>query len=558
MTEMEPKPEVGASGNERPPERRARSTLDQAPASIGERGTSPARFLIVLAIALVLVSGATNLLGVWSLPGQSEARREAQRQAVERQEQERKAVEREVARRAEDARKSAEREAAAQRKVAEAREKAAEDARRKARETASRQPATQPGPTVTIPNRPELPARPPMPPAVPTPEPGTKRFNPNEVMEQARRTIEETFGKEGGAPSMPSAPPSSSAPPAPTATPSQPKSQQDLVDEIRRKLDRLSGKRGETETAAREPPPSTTMNETARPPASPRPEVSRPDLSATACRVGRSYVAAIAACDDIIKRHPDAPEAYFVRGWALNQSRQYGRAITDLSRAIDLDATDWRAYAQRGYALHSIRAFERAIEDYSSAIDMRPSDASLYNNRGLSRMLNKDHAGARIDLDKSIALNSRYALALFNRARLNQADGAQNERAIEDVTRSLDINPRFTPALSLRADLRAALGDHAAAIQDLNQLVALETRNQSAYVRRARSRVETRAFDEAKADADRALEILPRSPEALIERGRAWEGKGDPQAAIRDYRAALEMQPGHEAARSHLTRLGEE
>src|SRR5690606_19253558 len=126
-------------------------------------------------------------------------------------------------------------------------------------------------------------------------------------------------------------------------------------------------------------------------------------------------------------------------------------------------------------------------------------------------------------LDKAIEISPRYVLALFNRARLNQADGGQNEHALEDATRAIEINARYTPGLSLRADIYAALQNHPAAIQDLDQLIALEPRNQNAYVRRARSRVETRAYDEAKSDADRALEIFPRSADAIVERGRAWE-----------------------------------
>ena len=82
MTESDPRPDaaVGAgepTGQRVRPERRSRSTLEDSSVSLGDRGTSPARFLIVLGIALVLVASATNVLGVWSLPGQSEARREA-------------------------------------------------------------------------------------------------------------------------------------------------------------------------------------------------------------------------------------------------------------------------------------------------------------------------------------------------------------------------------------------------------------------------------------------------------------------------------------------------
>jgi len=120
MTEHNPKPETGTEPGpsavaRRTETRRTRSTLDQNTAGLADRGTSPARFLIVIGIALVLLLGATNVLGVWSLPGQAEARREAARKAAERQEEARKAAEREIARQQEEARKAAERQEAQRR-----------------------------------------------------------------------------------------------------------------------------------------------------------------------------------------------------------------------------------------------------------------------------------------------------------------------------------------------------------------------------------------------------------------------------------------------------------
>jgi hypothetical protein len=311
MTEHDLKPESdGTAGPttsaQAAPPRRARSTLEQNSAALGDRGTSPARFLLVLGIAIVLALGATNVLGVWSLPGQSGARKEAARKAAERKEQAGKAAERDAARLKEEARKGAEREAQRQRdeirRTAERVEAARKEVERRARETASKQPPPPPSPTVTLPRRPELPDRPPAPPVAPTPDAGTKSFRPNEIVDDARRKIDELTGRQPSAPTVPSAP-SSPAPPE-----SKRLSPDDLVDELRRKLDRQAGRSSEPQTAARQPPPPAST----QPDPAPR-KVSRPDHSATACRDDRSYYQAIRACDDVIKHYPHAPAPYFLR-----------------------------------------------------------------------------------------------------------------------------------------------------------------------------------------------------------------------------------------------------
>lgn len=53
----------------KPPVRRARSTLDDS-AAPGGSGASPLRLVFVVVPAAVLLAAVTNLLGIWSLPGQ--------------------------------------------------------------------------------------------------------------------------------------------------------------------------------------------------------------------------------------------------------------------------------------------------------------------------------------------------------------------------------------------------------------------------------------------------------------------------------------------------------
>ena len=62
----------------------------------------------------------------------------------------------------------------------------------------------------------------------------------------------------------------------------------------------------------------------------------------------------------------------------------FGAAIEDYNKAIDLDPEDARTYTNRGNAYRDIGDFGAAIEDYNKAIDLDPEDARFYTNRGLA------------------------------------------------------------------------------------------------------------------------------------------------------------------------------
>ena len=109
---MEENPESVLPSASPPPDgdraRRGRSTLDANSAPLTERGTSGARFLIVVAIFATLLAAATNVLGVWSTPWQAEARKEAaHRTAVRKEEARKAAIERDRRRRSAEPRPSA-------------------------------------------------------------------------------------------------------------------------------------------------------------------------------------------------------------------------------------------------------------------------------------------------------------------------------------------------------------------------------------------------------------------------------------------------------------------
>lgn len=82
-----------------------------------------------------------------------------------------------------------------------------------------------------------------------------------------------------------------------------------------------------------------------------------------------------------------------------------------------------------------------------------------------------------------------------------------------------------------------------------------------AYMGRGYAAMNLRKYARAKDDFDVVLKELPgdvpRSSSTLAWRGAAWQGLGDREHAVADYKAALALDPKNEYARKGLKDLGE-
>ncbi len=73
-----------------------------------------------------------------------------------------------------------------------------------------------------------------------------------------------------------------------------------------------------------------------------------------------------------IMRNPMIPENYFYLAEVHRAKREYGLAITDYTKAIELDPKNARAYHYRGLARHVTKEYDQAIADFSQAIRLDP------------------------------------------------------------------------------------------------------------------------------------------------------------------------------------------
>ena len=253
-------------------------------------------------------------------------------------------------------------------------------------------------------------------------------------------------------------------------------------------------------------------------------------------------VRVIPACTEILRGNPINAVAWFKRGKAyLDQridTRDLGLAITDLTKAIEIDPKYADAYQVRGVAFRRNGDFPRAIADQSKAIEINPGFAVAYGARGYAYQ-QRATAIARADYDKAIELDPAIVLAYFDRAFLHALNGDTN-RAVDDLKRAFEFGgTAFDDAFE-------TLGPN-----QRNQVVALFTRAiergaNDAVVFNGRGFVYASTDDQERAIADysKAIEIDPMYVDAYVSRGKAYGSKSfDDPRALADYNKAIELDP---------------
>lgn len=306
----------------------------------------------------------------------------------------------------------------------------------------------------------------------------------------------------------------------------------------------------------------------------------------------RAIANRVTACTAIIASgrvsQADLAMAHNNRGWALNDQREFARALTDLHAATRLDPRLAWARINRSASYIGLGDHHRAITEADEAIRLEPELAMAWNNRGTARSNLGDHRRAIAELDEAIRLDPRLALAWYNRGVGSERLG-DSARALADFNEAIRLNPSYAKAYANRGFVLARLGERNRAMADFDESIRLNPNFALTYLSRAVARNEGGDPAGALTDIDRAERLAPtewRVPSArgdilmwrenwrraaaaygrAIEldpsqawnfrwRGQAHEELGDDARALADFREALRLAPNNVEARAGLCRL---
>jgi tetratricopeptide (TPR) repeat protein len=138
-------------------------------------------------------------------------------------------------------------------------------------------------------------------------------------------------------------------------------------------------------------------------------------------------------------------------------------------------------------------------------------------------------------------------------ARGTVLDGlGKHDEAIADFTRAIALNPHDQLAYSDRATEYMASSRFELAIVDLTEVIRAEPANGMAFYNRATAYERTGGRDKALDDYRSAAHLLPSFAPATAALGRLLKAS-DPDAALFDLNAAIQLDPKSPALRSRAT-----
>jgi tetratricopeptide (TPR) repeat protein len=102
-----------------------------------------------------------------------------------------------------------------------------------------------------------------------------------------------------------------------------------------------------------------------------------------ACILSLFFIPLTAQQQRVNNAYPQQNQYYWIyRGYKAVENNKYEEAVTNYTRAIQLDSGFSEAYRYRGIANCYLKNYNAALADFDSAIKLDPKDAAAYNSRG--------------------------------------------------------------------------------------------------------------------------------------------------------------------------------
>lgn len=101
-------------------------------------------------------------------------------------------------------------------------------------------------------------------------------------------------------------------------------------------------------------------------------------------------------------------------------AQDHQRAIADLDRAIQINPRYGLAYENRAFSQLDLKDLDKAIADFTKAIEFSPRSARAFNGRGVAYERKGNRALAIADYRRALDVNSGYSAARENLTRLGE------------------------------------------------------------------------------------------------------------------------------------------
>ena len=192
-----------------------------------------------------------------------------------------------------------------------------------------------------------------------------------------------------------------------------------------------------------------------------------------ACMMSEQFEAAREAFDKAIELDPEAAGPLLQRARVFAVEGERDKALADIDRAVDLAPRDQSARLLRARILQQAGQSERALADVESVLQQDAEMPGALELKGLIAAERQDYPEAIRSFRKLAAKNPDDPVVLSQLGMLYLA-AKQPREAIRRFTKALEADGEAFAALRGRSDAEISIGDHVAAIADLEKAHTLK------------------------------------------------------------------------------------
>ncbi|MDP3543028.1 MAG: tetratricopeptide repeat protein [Elusimicrobiota bacterium] len=285
------------------------------------------------------------------------------------------------------------------------------------------------------------------------------------------------------------------------------------------------------------------------------------------------FDSAISDCSRAIEISPNIAEAHFNRGQVYRKRGNFDRALKDYDRAISLDGSRAQWLSIRGHLHEELNAPAKALADYTKAIETDPRYRTVWLRRGTMFAKEGRNSEAVADFEKALRLDpsdkfalqlvvrqceimSDYARALSNLERIVSPSSDQvaliarmhgrmgrTKEALKHYDHALTLDSANVLGLIGRSGIYERLKKPEKEMADLERAIALSSGTAYPRFSRGSAFFLRGRLKEAESDAMKAAELEPKGPYADHLLGRLSLERGDAEAAMRHFNAAIVANP---------------
>jgi predicted O-linked N-acetylglucosamine transferase (SPINDLY family) len=227
--------------------------------------------------------------------------------------------------------------------------------------------------------------------------------------------------------------------------------------------------------------------------------------------------AALALCEQVLRKAPRNPDALLLLGTAQLALNRAAEAAATLGRAVEVDPKYGAALESLGLAHLILGRYAEAEDALARAARLSGAPASVFMRLGVAMLEQQRAADAAIPLQRAVALAPQDADAQMNLGR----------------------------AL-------AETGDWAAARERFHAAMQLAPASAEAEFNLGVLALRAEDWAEARRWFEQALAKSPRFVDALVNLGVVLQKQSQPDAAARCLQQAVALDPSHAHARSEL------